>query len=98
MLVGLTAEERSAMNVQVSHHPFDRVRSVQGAGPSIQRQQVLTSTKMVFADPIPTQHPEYNQTWLDVVDSWSTYNVSDEQFNQIVHWKKADQIQEKATL
>lgn len=90
---------------------------------------MLITSQLVFADPNPALHPEYNETWLDVssytrtasrtlwsnsdqykiqvsemltdgqvVDSWSTYNVTDEQFDQIVRWKKADQIQEKATL
>lgn len=68
MLTGLTAEERSVINLQ-----------------------------LVFADSDPARHPEYNQTWLNVVNSWSSYNVSEEQFEQIKRWEKAGQIQEKGT-
>lgn len=63
-----------------------------------EEERSAISVQLVFADPDPSRHPEYNQTWLDVVDSWSPYNVSDEQFEQILRWKKADQVQEKGTL
>ena len=61
-------------------------------------ERAVVNVQLLFADPDPAQHPEFNKTWLHVVDHWSRYNVSDEQLEQIRKWKKADQIQEKATL
>jgi hypothetical protein len=61
-------------------------------------ERAVLNVQLLFADPTPARHPEFNQTWLDLVDYWSGYNVSEEQFEQIREWKRADQIQEKATL
>jgi hypothetical protein len=59
MLVGLTAEERSAINIQ-----------------------------LLFADPDPAQHPEWNKEWLKAVDYYSGYNVSEEKFEEIKRWEE----------
>lgn len=34
--------------------------------------------RLLFTHVEPAKHPDWNQTWLEVVDEWSGYNVSKE--------------------
>lgn len=69
LLVGLTDEERSALNVQV-----------------------------LFADLDPSVHPDYNSEWLNLLDYWSGYNISEEQMEVLREYKDKDKVRAKAIL
>lgn len=57
------------------------------------------SIQLLFADSEPARHPGWDQPWLDnTVDNWSTYNVSDEQLEEIKEWARTENMQRKGVL
>ena len=54
LLVGLTTEERQALNI-----------------------------RLLFSHSDPWRHPDWNRTWLQVVDSWSGYELSASKLSEV---------------
>ena len=67
MLEGLSAEERSALSLQV-----------------------------FFADLDPSVHPDYDNEWLELVDFWGGYNISEEQMDILREYLKNNRLRPKA--
>ena len=69
LLVGLTAEERSTLNVQI-----------------------------LFVDLKPHAHPDWDHKWLNLVDDWSGYDISENPLGFMSEWKAGKKVWAKSIL
>ena len=54
--------------------------------------------QLLFADPSPGIHPDWDKPWLSLLDYWSGYDVPEERREELRQLKHDQQIQKKATL
>jgi hypothetical protein len=51
--------------------------------------------QLLFAHVDSTVHPDWDAKWLDTLDQWSTYNVSDQDLSQVQEWETAQNFYAK---
>ncbi|GAB7335357.1 hypothetical protein MBLNU13_g07743t2 [Cladosporium sp. NU13] len=51
--------------------------------------------QLLFAHVDSTIHSDWNARWLDTLDRWGTYNVSDERLSQVQEWETAQNFYAK---
>jgi hypothetical protein len=67
------------------------------AGLSDEERSVL-DVYVLFAHVDSTVHPNWNAKWLDTVDHWAGYNVSEEQLKHIQELETTENFYEKGIL
>lgn len=56
------------------------------------------NVQVLFSDFEPSDHPDYNSKWLQLVDYWSGYDISEEQMQKLRQYVADDRIRPKAIL
>jgi hypothetical protein len=51
--------------------------------------------QLLFAHVNSTVHPDWGAKWLDTLDQWGTYNVSEEDLGQVQEWETAQNFYAK---
>lgn len=51
--------------------------------------------QLLFAHVDSTVHPDWDAKWLNTLDQWGTYNVSDEDLRQVQEWETAQNFYAK---
>ena len=64
------------------------------AGLAIEERNEL-EVQLLFAHVNSTIHPDWNAQWLDTLDQWGTYNVSNEKLSQIQEWETSQNFYAK---
>lgn len=56
------------------------------------------NVQVLFADFEPSDHPDYNLKWLELLDYWSGYDISQEQMRKLRQYLEDDRLRPKAIL
>ena len=67
------------------------------AGLTAEERSVL-DLRLLFTHTEPSVHPDWNTTWLDLVDGWAGYNVSEEAMKSLLQWEAESNFYAKGVL